>query len=499
MKSAEHRTSNIERRTSKEILNAQTVSCSCCARLVGIILLLVLAWGCATQERGDLRVLRTRSVEHVAIGLCEDYPKDSRSLAAARHDLELLKTNNIHVLRISFSWLDMEPERGNYDFSFWDDFVRMAVDEYGVQLIPYVCYTPRWASTSTNADYWQQPPADTAAFAEFIEQLVARYKNQIHSWEIWNEPDNPYYWRGSVEQFEELLRVGARAVRNTDPTAKVVMGGLAWSPNFLEGVLANTAVITNVDVINLHNYYETWASEPLERIPDYVGRASDLIHQYEQHQPIWLAEAGYSDFRRSNYVSGQYIARFQFEHTPGAQAESLFRVMTLALASRKVSLVAWYRIHDLPAAQEVIGDENNRHLGILDQQNRGKPALRALQFFDSLFTNGVKCIDDAVRVSKMIGSPVEVHAFEKSDGEVVVTAWMRTYVPGQQAGETSAVPGAVDLELPFAVETSARAFDEVGNALGKISVARRGHSSRIAGLLLGQNKVTVLKFQTTSE
>lgn len=462
-----------------------------------LVVAIFLAAGCAARRLSSLPP-QALMYREVPIGLCEDYPKESRSLASARRDLELLHTNGIHVLRISFSWLDMEPEPGKYDWSFWDDFVRMAVDEYHARLIPYVCYTPRWASSSTNEDYWRQPPADNARFAEFITRLVARYKDRIHSWEIWNEPDNPYYWRGTVQQFAALLQTGARAVRQTDPTAKVVMGGLAWNPDFLSAVLADTAAISNVDVINLHNYYETWASDPLEWIPAYVGRADDLIHQHGQHQPIWLAEVGYSDFRQGSFVSDEYTAHFQDEHTPAAQAESLFRVMTLAFASGDISLVAWYRIHDLPPTQKVIGDENNRFLGIVDVQDRAKPALRALQFFDSLFPQGFRCLDNEIRVSKVIGQPVETHAFERPDGVVIVAAWLRTYVPGLDARAPGIlVPdrrrALVNLRFPFATATRALVFDELGNPRGAVSTLRHGQSSGISNLLLEDGTLTVLE------
>jgi hypothetical protein len=451
--------------------------------LFSVALAACLAAGCATQ-RMPARTSEFGSFHKVPIGLCEDYPKDSRSLAAARNDLELLKTNGIHVLRISFSWLDMEPELGKYDWSFWDDFVRMAHDEYDVRLIPYICYTPRWASTSTNNDYWQKPPANNGQFAEFVTELVRRYQKRIHSWEIWNEPDNAYYWRGSPKQFADLLDAGAKAVRKADPDATVVMGGLAWNPEFVETMLASPA-ISNIDVINLHNYYETWASEPLERIPDYIGRAADLIHQNGQHQPIWLAEVGYSDFRRGAYVSDQYVAHFENEHTPEAQAASLFRVMALALTSGKVSLVAWYRIHDLPMTQGVIGDENNRHLGILDTDDRAKPALRALQFFDSLFPNGSRCIDDEVRVTKRIGSPIEVHAFQRSDGSLVIIAWQKDYIPGLAvSSHQSLIPdqrvATIDLELPFLIKDKGVNYDDLGKLRGKIAVSHHGRTSRIS-------------------
>src|SRR5688500_3599932 len=83
----------------------------------------------------------------VRLGLCEDYPEESRSLERARADLDAVRASGAQVLRISFGWDAMEPERGVYDWSFWDDFVRAAVHERGIRLIPYICYTPKWAAS----------------------------------------------------------------------------------------------------------------------------------------------------------------------------------------------------------------------------------------------------------------------------------------------------------------------------------------------------------------
>ena len=60
-----------------------------------------------------------------------------------------------------------------------------------------------------------------------------------------NEPDNPDYWLGSVEQFSELLRVGSAAIHEANPSAKVVMGGLAWNLRFLEAMLTNPSTFQN--------------------------------------------------------------------------------------------------------------------------------------------------------------------------------------------------------------------------------------------------------------
>src|SRR5437868_2175705 len=154
----------------------------------------------AAEEQGHDPDRAPQGWRQVPIGIGEDYPKGSRSLAAARRDLEVLSTNGVKVLRISLSWADMEPAPGQFDWSFWDDYVGMA-NEFGIRLVPYVCYTPEWAAGKAAPPCWRTPPKDNSRFGDFVRALVKRYGGSIHSWEIWNEPDNPEYWTGSAAQF----------------------------------------------------------------------------------------------------------------------------------------------------------------------------------------------------------------------------------------------------------------------------------------------------------
>ncbi len=93
---------------------------------------------------------------HTPIGLCEDYPEETTTLEIIRSDMELLKRAGIDLLRISFGWDGIETEKDRYDWGFWDDYVRIAVDEYGITLIPYICYTPQWNSTGDSTNYWNR-------------------------------------------------------------------------------------------------------------------------------------------------------------------------------------------------------------------------------------------------------------------------------------------------------------------------------------------------------
>ena len=387
---------------------------------------------CAPLPR-HVPAINSPPLQSMQIGLCEDYPKDSRTLAHAQQDLEVCHRSGVTALRIAFSWLDMEPRPGVYDFSFWDDFVRLAVDRYHLRLIPYVCYTPAWAASTKGPDYWHSPPRDPADFARFLSVLVNRFKGRIHSWELWNEPDNPAYWTGSAEQYAALVKAGSDAVRRADPSATVVLGGLAGNLSFAAELLKDDDLSPYIDVINLHAYYETWNDDSLAQIQTYVAKAADLIAQYGHHQQIWMAEVGYSSFRPpdSGDISGQYRARFAFEHTPRQQANALLRAATLAASTGRVALFAWYRINDLPPSQDVIGDINTRHLGIIDTHGREKPAFAALREVVQLFAAPFIPLDKQIFITRPIDTPTEVHGFRTSNSAFLLIGWQRASIPGE--------------------------------------------------------------------
>lgn len=392
----------------------------------------------------------------VAIGIGEDYASNRRTVEAARSDLEACKKAGVTLMRISFSWAEIETEPGKYDFDFYDKVIPLAVDEYKMRLVPYVCYTPSWASSDPNSKtVWTTPPKDVAAFGRFVRTLVGRYKDRLHTWEIWNEPDIPEFWTGTSSQYAALLREGSRAVRETDPKAKVVLAGMAKHPDFLRMLFEEEKLSKFVDIVNCHSYFETWHGDPLEEIATYIRRIARVVDRYGDGQEIWMAEVGYSNFRPkdSGRISDVYHARYAFEHTPEFQAEALVRSMALIVATGRVSLITWYRITDLPNDQFVIGDVNNRFLGVVDRQGKPKPALEGLKRAVKLFERPLRVIDDEVVVMKPIASRAEVHCFEGEDGSITVVGWQHVSEigdpkPGESGDEGPRPPAKVTLTFP---------------------------------------------------
>lgn len=398
------------------------------------------------------------------LGLCEDYPEESRSLASAEKDLATARASGARVLRIAFGWDAMEPERGRYDWTFWDVFVREATENTGIRLIPYVCYTPKWAASDQGDNYWRSPPRDPEDYARFVSALVRHYRGRIHSWELWNEPDNQAYWLGTTPQFAALVRAGSSAVRNADPTAAVVLGGIAGELDFLAKLLRDEHVGEYVDVINIHSYYETWHPSPIERLPAYIGAAAGLIHDSGGRQQLWMAETGYSTVGDRPEVSSVYRAHFRGEHTDQAQAAALARTLVEALATTQLTVIAWYRINDLAAGQDVIGDDNNRHLGLRDIHGAAKPALRTFAYLARLFNQPYAVLPASVAAEGNAREAVQVRAFRLRDNRRLVVAWLA--MPEEPAGRTP-LPDDRDVTIRITVPATSAHAVELRDAAGR--------------------------------
>ncbi len=74
---------------------------------------------------------------------------------------------------------------------------------------------------------WSYPPKDYAKWSELVYQFVRhcaeRYGEKTAAtwdWEVWNEPDIPY-WHGTPEEYDKLYDVTAAAVKRALPGARV--------------------------------------------------------------------------------------------------------------------------------------------------------------------------------------------------------------------------------------------------------------------------------------
>ena len=71
---------------------------------------------------------------------------------------------------------------------------------------------------------WSYPPKDYAKWSAlvtaWVHHLRQRYDTRDWLWEVWNEPDIPY-WHGTPEEYDKLYDVTAAAIRSELPDAKI--------------------------------------------------------------------------------------------------------------------------------------------------------------------------------------------------------------------------------------------------------------------------------------
>lgn len=386
-------------------------------------------------------------------GLCDDYPEETTTLAKIRDDFAVLAATGATLFRFGIGWDAIEEARGRYDFRFWDEVVDTAARRK-ITLIPYVAYTPAWIAAGAT-DAWRRPPRDVEAFARFLGVLAARYRGRVGAWELWNEPDNEAYWTGSAEEYARLVKAAAIELRRVDPGSVIVLGGMARGRSpFFEELVRYRGVIDHVDVVNLHGYLETWSNDRIEAYPAWIDAVADLLPR--PGPDLWLAEVGYSSHRYSERRASAWGVDIvgADEHTTERQARALFETHVLALATGKLSLTAWYRIHDLPAAEPVIGDDNNRYLGVVDEHGRPKPAFFALRLYTRLFSALTRLASADAPAPRAGGSDRRVYVFETKPGDALVVGWLRSRTRGEIADASGRAVDArrerVSVHLPGA-------------------------------------------------
>jgi hypothetical protein len=183
-----------------------------------------------------------------------------------------------------FAWRKVEPRPGQFDFSAADATVD-AADRMGMQTFAVVHQSPVWAARHGRAS---DPPKDFAAWGRYIETLVRRYRDRVHVWEIWNEPDIAEFWTGSAEDYVTLLRTAYAAAKRADPHCLVMSAGPDGSgEDFLQRIV-RLGVTNYCDLVGFHPYGD---------LPDGPQRRMRavwrILNHYHVKKPVWATEIGW--------------------------------------------------------------------------------------------------------------------------------------------------------------------------------------------------------------
>jgi len=235
--------------------------------------------------------------------------------------LDRVQEAGIAWIRADFNWNLIEPSRGIYDWSLTDAVVD-AARARGLNVFATLAYTPGWANGGQGTNV---PPDDPAEWYQFVFDTVSRYKGAVKHWGMWNEPNHTQFFSGSREQYiQDVLRLGAQAARDADPTSLVLGPELAhlesadWK-TWLYTVLSEAGDV--IDIVTHHAYDDTgWkvlrdvgARRPLRRLSTPRG-IMELTGTADK--PLWLTETGW----RTDEVSEERQADYYVQALEGMDA-----------------------------------------------------------------------------------------------------------------------------------------------------------------------------------
>jgi hypothetical protein len=148
-------------------------------------------------------------------------------------------------LRQTFDWQYLR--KGNtLNWEILDNYVGGAAQR-GIKIIPVLFNPPTDLTTvpPVGALRGFYPTRDPAAIGAYGAQLAARYgtngsfwtehpnieRHPITTWQIWNEPNLPVYWRPhlSPKGYAHMLCAAYRQIKAVDPNAEISTAGLPKS------------------------------------------------------------------------------------------------------------------------------------------------------------------------------------------------------------------------------------------------------------------------------
>ncbi len=253
----------------------------------------------------------------------------------------MLDSANVRWVRLVFPWKDIQSTPTQWQ---WGD-LRQRLDtlrSHNFKILAILYKVPDWASSAASGT---NPllvpfyaPRDTLEWITYIDSTVRKFKDIVSHWEIWNEPDGGFFYApvpGTKHiKYVEVLRTAYRTIKNVDPTATVLIGGLTsqigFYPKraFLDSIFARGAA-DYFDVMNVHFY--RYDDNP-------VGVVKSILTQYNKNAPVWVTETNNSRWLLPN-------------NTEQRAADSLAAWLN-HIRTTETAKIFWFNLTDFSASGE---------------------------------------------------------------------------------------------------------------------------------------------------
>lgn len=294
--------------------------------------------------------------------------------------------------REQFNWDVIEPSDNNFSWDTYDAVIAK-YQQHNIKPLGLLTYSSQWASSNPGAIDYEFYYPDLTAWEDYVGEVAAHYAGTVDHWEIWNEPNHDAFWKSDAEQYAAHFAVAADAIKDANPDATVVLGGLSGADtDFLDDVYNQLTDKSDIDVVAVHPYRVVGSNynySPEQTVDGLNSLSTDLynikavINRHGQTDtPIWITEAGWT-----TYDDGV---------SPLLQAQYLMRYYTIALSIPNVRKVFWYTLFDDTADESY----SESQFGLLNDDYSEKLSADAFRFVKKNLTG--RYFKDRVLVQRSI-------------------------------------------------------------------------------------------------
>ncbi len=238
--------------------------------------------------------------------------------------IDMVSALGIRLVRHTMYWYLMEntTDPGVYDPKYlarWDDLVQRC-QQKGIELEVVVHGNAPGLSFENRHQAYRR-------FAQFVAAMVGRYPS-IRFWELWNEMDVaftdlfgagvegpegqpiPMLQRGQM--YAEMLKVAYPAIKEANPRAWVLTGGMSDCGDFPRGIYESGGK-DYFDIMNIHTY-----GVPIQYSLVARGlRVYEVMKEFgDENRPLWNTEWGID--------AGNFVAAWGWPHERGEDDAQYF-------------------------------------------------------------------------------------------------------------------------------------------------------------------------------
>ncbi len=362
-----------------------------------------------------------------------------RDFTVYEHYKKYLGPLGAKSIRLQAGWAKCEKQPGVYTWAWLDAIVDDAIAQ-GVR--PWLEFNygntiyPGGGDTGLGGGFPASPEA-LAAWDRWARALVERYRDRVHEWEIWNEPDINKTNTAGVDAYVDLYVRTAAMVRELQPKSRLwalgLAGNIEYADKFLAGMKAR-GKLDLIDAITFHGY---------PRNPDDTTNADKLREVVAKHGARIQVRQGETG-APSRYQDNFALRQISWTETTQAKWD-LRRLLAYRAKDVPMNLFTMCDMHYTQASNQggpdgVLRMNYKGMLGTHPDQtiSHVKPVYYAAQTVFAIFDDTVTRIPD-YKFSASTLRGLTLTGYEKQPGGGhIVALWFSDAPPAEANGVTRA-------------------------------------------------------------